>query len=232
MISSIIILLFGGVAPADFWRGFDTSPKKALVVRPPDPIPQEGYKSWSLFLISSPEWLLGQSKEKLGELYEQFQIFGNAIGPENLAMWFWSDSRRFSTLDQKTVDVRRSVEICKRLKLKPSEGPYVVVMTKYPGQCILSDPDSFPKDTTPPLVIKLHGNDAASATHLLGDLADKLLTEDLSKLQSKPDDYWNAWRNIFTKVSTLVVGLSSRVTVAFNTGPVKTEIKLGPNSQE
>jgi hypothetical protein len=188
---------------------------------------QVGYKSWSLFLISSPEWLLRQTKEKMNALYEQFGIFGNAIGDENLAVWFWSEPT-LSGEDQRVVDVPRSVAICKRLKLKPSEGPYVVVMTEYPGQCVLTNPDSFPKDSAPRLVIKLNGNDAASTAHLLGDLAEKLLTENLSKLQSKSDDYWNGWRNVFTKVSTLVIGLSSKVTVAFNTGPVKTEVKLGP----
>jgi len=101
-------------------------------------------------------------------------------------------------------------------------------MTKYPGQSILSDPDSFPKDTAHALVIKLNGNDAARTNKLLGNLADKLLTEELSKLPSNSDDYWTGWRNVFTKVNTLVIGLSSKVTVAFNTGPVKTEIKLGP----
>jgi hypothetical protein len=229
MISCGTILLLGSGAvrgaPPEFHQ-LESYPK-GTSSSPPDPIPQSGYKSWSLFLISSPEWLLGQTKEKLSALYEQFQIFGNAIGPENLALWFWSDPKPFS-VHERAVDVPRSVAICKRLKLKPSEGPYVVVMTKYPGKCILKDPDSFPKEITPGLTIKLNGNDAARTTHLLGVLADKLLTEDLSKLQSKPAEYWDGWRNVFTKVNTLVTGLSSRVTVAFNTGPLKTEIKLGP----
>jgi hypothetical protein len=194
---------------------------------PSEPIPQKDYKSWSLFLISSPEWLLSQSKEQLKALHDKFQVFGNAIGPENVAVWFWSEAIRWDS-NEITVDVPRSVKICKSLKLKPSDGPYVVVMTKYPGQCVLSKPDSFPENTTPPLVIKLNGNGAGSTTHLLGDLADKLLTENLSQLQSKPDDYWNGWRNVFTKLSTFAVGLSSKVTVDLNTGPMKTEIKLAP----
>jgi hypothetical protein len=242
MISCGIILLLGGGAvhgvdlrlpgqPRPVTAPYPVKPFEAIprAFIPEGSIPQAGYKSWSLFLISSPEWLLRQTSEELNALYERFQTFGEAIGPENLAVWFWSEPTL--TLfggNRRVVDVPRSVAICKGLKLKPSEGPYVVVMTKYPGQCLLTDPDSFPKGATPPLVIKLNGNDAASTTHLLGDLADKLLTEDLSKLQSNSDDYWNGWRNVFTKVSTLVVGLSSKVTVAFNTGPVKTEVKLGP----
>jgi hypothetical protein len=42
-------------------------------------IPQAHYKSWSLFLISSPEWLLRQTNEKMSALYKQFRIFGSAM---------------------------------------------------------------------------------------------------------------------------------------------------------
>ena len=179
-------------------------------------------------MISNPEWLLDQSNDKLNALYNQFNVFGKAIGPENLAVWFWSQPPETGVL-QKAVDITRSVAICKALKLTPSQGPYLLVMTEYPGPCILADyPDSFPKKSTNLLVIKLNGTDAASTTRLLGDLVDGLVAEDLSKLRPKTDDYWSSWRKVFGKVSAAAVGLSSKVTVAFDTGPMKTEIKLGP----
>jgi hypothetical protein len=190
-----------------------------------DAIPQGRYKSWSLFLISNPEWLLQQSDDRLKALYNQFVAFGKAIGDENLAVWFLSDSPS-SSEPQQAVDVARSVAFCKRFKLNPSEGPYVLVLTKYPGACVLSDPNSFPKDTSGAAVIKLNSSDAASTTRLLSDLVVKIDAEDLSKLHS--DAWWEGLRRVFTTVSTSVLGLSSKVTVVFNTGPVKTEIKLGP----
>lgn len=192
-----------------------------------EPIPQKGYKSWSLFLITNPEWLMDQSNDKLTALYQQFNAFGDAIGTDNLAVWFWAQPPQTNQM-YKAVDVKRSVAFCQRLKLKPSEGPYVLVMTEYPGKSVLSDSSSFPTNTANLLVIKLNGTDAASTTRLLNDLVDGLVLEDLSKLRPKADDYWSGWRKVFGKVSDTVVGLSSKVTVAFDTGPVKTEIKLGP----
>jgi len=79
-----------------------------------DPIPRENYKSWSLFLISSPEWLLRQSDDKLHQLYENFRVFGNAIGSDNVAMWFWSRKIITASDDfREVVDVPRSIAFCK-----------------------------------------------------------------------------------------------------------------------
>jgi hypothetical protein len=197
---------------------------------PEEPIPNQPYKSWSLFLISNPEWLLDQGNEKLRALFEQYEVFGKAIGPDNVAVWFSTQPQqpRQSKQFHKDVDVTRSVAFCRRLKLKPSEGPYVLVMTEYPGKSVLSDyPNSFPNDITKILVIKLNGTDATTTTRLLGDLVDGIVAADLSKLRPKPDDYWSGWRKVFGTVSDAVVGLANNVTVSFDTGPVKTEIKLG-----
>jgi hypothetical protein len=101
----------------------------SALANPRDPIPRSDYKTWSLFLITNPEWLLDQSSDKLGTLYKQFNAFGKAIGPDNLAVWFWSEEPRDNQL-YKAVDVTRSVAFCRRLKLKPSDGPYVLVMTE------------------------------------------------------------------------------------------------------
>jgi len=193
-----------------------------------DPIPRQDYKTWSLFLTTDAEWLLDQSNDKVSTLYKQFTAFGDAIGPDNLAVWFWSERPEPEHL-HKAVDVTRSVAFCRRLKLKPSEGPYVLVMTEYPGKSVLDDyPNSFPDNSTNILVIKLNGTDAAGTARLLSDLADGLVTENLSKLRPKADDYWSGWRKVFAKVTDSVIGMSSKVTVDIDTGPVKTKIKLGP----
>ena len=204
------------------------APDAAELEGPDEPIPRGNYKSWSLFLITNPEWLQEQSNEKLETLYDQFGAFGRAIGQENVAVWFWLQKPQKGQF-RKAVDVTRGVAFCQRLKMKPSEGPFVLVMTEYPGKSVLgTTPDSFPKSGTNFMVMKLNGTDAAATTRLLGELADGLVIEDLSKLRPKAEDYWSGWRKVFGKVSNTVVGLSSKVTVAFDAGPFKTEIKVGP----
>ena len=127
------------------------------------------------------------------------------------------------------MDVVRAAAFCRQLKLKPSEGPYVLVTTTYPGKSVMDAyPDSFPKNGTNLLIMKLNGTDAAATGRLLNDLADRLVTEDLAALRPRPDDYWAGWRRAFGKLSDTVLGVASKVTVSVDAGPVTTEIKLGP----
>jgi hypothetical protein len=194
---------------------------------PNDPVPQATYKSWSLFLVANPDWLLEQSNAKLASLYDQFNAFGSAIGRDNLAVWFWSQQPRKDHL-REAIDTVRGAAICKLLKLKPSEGPYVLVMTTYPGECVMTDyPQSFPQSRTNLLIINLNGTDAAATGRLLNNLADKLVAEDLAALSPQRKDYWAGWRNAFAKLSDTVLGVASKVKVTVDSGPVKTEIKLG-----
>ena len=105
--------------------------------QPHEPIPQNPYRTWSLFLINNPQWLVTESNEKVKSLYDQFEAFGEAIGPNQVAVWFWSGKT------QRDVDVARSVEFCEKLKLPPSGGPYILVTSDYPGKGLMSDPSSL-----------------------------------------------------------------------------------------
>jgi len=99
-----------------------------------EPIPREGYASWSLFLICNPAWLLQENQAKLQDLYRQFRAFGRAIGPKHLAVWFWERSPGGATPALgEYVDVDRSSQYCDSLRLLPSQSPHVVVMTTYPA---------------------------------------------------------------------------------------------------
>jgi hypothetical protein len=187
---------------------------------------KKGFKTWSIFLVTNQQWLRRETSDRLERLYENFTIFGNAIGPENLAVWFWSEPSQADRF-HKTVDVERSVAFCRSINLRPSEGPYVVVMREYPGKCIVSDPDSFPKESAGFLVIKLNGTNATKTGKLLDSLVDQLTTADLAKSFSRVDDYLNGWRNVLIEVSNQMLGLSSKVTAVFGAGPNKTEFKLG-----
>ena len=81
--------LFFGMAPRLFAPVATALPSVETPL-PKGPSPQKSYKSWSLFLVTNPEWLLAQSDSKLDSLYEQFNAFGDSIGDDNLAVWFWS----------------------------------------------------------------------------------------------------------------------------------------------
>jgi len=141
----------------------------AEVVGPTAEIPRAGYKTWSLFLVCNPDWVAPDKSADLANLYWRFKSFGDAIGRENLAVWFWK--RRLPVKDPQlaeNVDVARSAEFCRDLKLRPSEGPFVVVTTGYP------ELGTFPKDRA---FFKLGGLQPADIAKLLNLLTDQLLLQ-------------------------------------------------------
>ena len=81
---------------------------------PKVPIPKD-YKTWSLFLVNNPQWVVAESNDKVKKLYDQFQAFGRAIGRDNVAVWFWSQDNLQDSFYYKAVDVIRSAEFCEKL---------------------------------------------------------------------------------------------------------------------
>ena len=71
-------LLFVRAAPAQEISELVTSDQ---------PIP-EHYKSWSLFLVCNPAWVVPEGESNLESLYTRFRAFGQALGPEHLAVCF------------------------------------------------------------------------------------------------------------------------------------------------
>ena len=132
-------------------------------------IPRNGYRTWSLFLICTPDWVTRDMSSDLANLYQRFQAFGDAIGDENLAVWFW---KRDTPLDDPrlsdNVDVPRSAEYCRALRLRPSEGPFLVVTNAYP------DLKAFPNERA---VFALGGLKVVDLARLLNTLTDELLLE-------------------------------------------------------
>ena len=53
------------------------------------PIPREGFKTWSLFLVTNQDWLVPVNASRLQELYDRSQAFGRTIGADHAAVWFW-----------------------------------------------------------------------------------------------------------------------------------------------
>jgi hypothetical protein len=138
-------------------------------VAPPEAIPRNDYKTWSLFLVCNPAWLGPEKAPDLYSLYQQFEAFGRAIGDDHLAVWFWKS--RIAENDPKIadkVDVERSVRFCRTFNLQPSSSPYVLVTTSYPDESHLA----IPKDYALFELAKMNSTDISK---LLTKLTDELV---------------------------------------------------------
>jgi hypothetical protein len=139
------------------------------LVSPTAQIPRGTYKTWSLFLICNPDWVAPDKSTDLANLYRRFKSFGDAIGRDNLAVWFWK--RPVPVSDPRlaeNVDVARSAEFCRALGRAPSQGPYLVVTTAYP------DVATFPTERA---IFELGGLQPADLAKLLNTLTDQLLLQ-------------------------------------------------------
>jgi hypothetical protein len=189
-------------------------------------IPRESFKSWSLLLISNPEWVLPQSNDKLKQLYLQFKAFGGAIGPSHVAVWFATGKPSENEL-YNSVDVVRSSAFCERLKLPPSQGPYLLVTTDYPGEGDLGHyPSTFLDTLYNYNVIALNGAEPAQIARLLNHLADTLLVSGIVKLDSHTEGYWRTWERTFESMRKFLVGVSSKITFKIKTEFFETDIKF------
>jgi hypothetical protein len=154
-------LLIGGAAPA--------GQATAELVSPTAEIPRGAYKTWSLFLVCNPDWVAPEKSADLANLYRRFKSFGDAIGRENLAVWFWKRQARVTDPRlAENVDIARSAEFCGALRRAPSQGPYLVVTAAYPNVA------AFPTERA---VFELGGLQPADLAKLLNALTDQLLLQ-------------------------------------------------------
>jgi hypothetical protein len=180
---------------------------------PDEPIPQR-YKSWSLFLVNNPQWLVSESNEKIKKLYNQFEAFGRAIGDDHGAVWFWSQKALGDSFYYKAVDVTRSAAFCKKLKLAPSNGPYILVTTEYPGMGLINDPSTFlPTALKNYYIVSLNNRRADEVMQLLTRVGDKITANSLSELNSTSEDYWRSWQQAYEAVRDFLVKRHIAITI-------------------
>jgi hypothetical protein len=191
------------------------------LLTPNSPIPEMHYKSWSLFLISDADWILAEKNEKIKELYEQFKYFGEVIGRDHLAVWFWSQDPRYDNF-YKTIDIIRARAFCKNLELPPDEGPYVIVTTKYPGPAELSKyPETFPDSLNNFQVLNLNGLNASETIKLLVNLADKLITSDFDELEPDSPGFW---KSFYDSTRSVLLSFADKITVTIKAPGVEVEL--------
>lgn len=198
---------------------------RAELVSPTEQIPRGSFKTWSLFLICNPDWAAPDKAADLANLYWRFKPFGDAIGRDNLAVWFWK--RRAPVDDPKlteNVDVARSAEFCATLGKPPSQGPYLVVTTAYP------DVAAFPKERA---IFVLGGLPPADLARLLNRLTDQLLLQGrvdaavaaASGGTAAPPQPPNLWIRLLEGARQSLIGFGCAVKLQIDTGLLNAELR-------
>ena len=175
-----------------------------------DPIPQVvddvELRSWSLFLICEPDWVLERDSQRLWELYWTFLELGEALGPEHAAVWFWTrdPGTPGSGEIHTAIDVVRSRAYCSVLgeEALPSESPHLLITTRYPGPGFVSD---IPGTVLPPeelAVVHLGGRDADELEALMEEVVDRVYAGDIQALDPESEGFWRAWQSVFESLQT------------------------------
>jgi hypothetical protein len=182
--------------------------------------PKDHYKSWSLFLVCNPSWIVANGDEGFGKLFHAFTAFGKAIGQDNLAVWFSNPPGQIATTEN--TDIERMSGYCKKFGLLPSLTPQVVTTTRHPD-----DPNV---DAGGMVVANLSG-DAVNSALVLTDLADQLMKTGLN--QSSLDA--NEWGHKVASVVSTVMGSAAcylnKVSISIKTGVFNVKIEHASNGK-
>jgi hypothetical protein len=174
-------------------------------------IPKDGYKSWSLFLVCNPEWILANGDDGIGKLFRAYKAFGKAIGPKNLAVWFSDPPGEAATTEN--TDIERMSTYCQKFGLLPSHTPQVVTVTKYPD-----DPDLGGM-----IVANLNGN-AENSARVLTDLTDELLKTGLNQTELQTSDWGHRVAGVASSVLSSASCYLNKVSISIKTGVFNAEI--------
>jgi hypothetical protein len=198
----------------------------------------DGYKTYSLFLICNPEWLDPSKSRDLTELYKKFQAFGRSIGDDQAAIWFWKTTVREgwenTMAPGAAIDVERSIRFCQAWKLKPSDGPYLVVTSTRPDEANLQK--NLPDGKA---IFQLGGLTAAEIATVLSKLTDSLLLTGKvdPSLLSKPasDSSPSAgssappspalWIRMLAAAQQIIGEFGCAVTFKVDAGPLSADVK-------
>jgi len=178
-------------------------------LRPDQEISDE-FETWSLFLVCHQRWLLSESNDEMGALHNQFLAFGEAIGPDHLAVWFLQDPEPIHS-ESNIPDVQRNIEYCLKFNLPLSDGPYVVVTSNYPDNLDVESPDSSF------LIVHLNGADSVEISNLLTELNQKIRTEELATFAPDGSGFWVLLVDIFVSSRDTLLSLGEGVKVTFKT---------------
>jgi len=193
----------------------------APLYTPKTPIPKGSYKTWSLFLINNPNWLTSPSTDKIKSLYDQLEAFGSAVGPHNLAVWFWKEDIR-TTESYKAVDTNRAAMFCEKLKLLPSDSPHILFTNEYPGTGLTNDASTFlPTTAKYSQHWSLNNRSPDEIIQLLTRVGDKIFAGKLSELDSASEEYSRGWQRVFEAIRDFLANRQMTVTIKAPLGEVQ-----------
>src|SRR5262249_40415115 len=149
---------------------------------------------------------------------------GKAIGRDHLAVWFWSQNIWEDPFYYKSVDVIRSTAFCEKLTLAPSNGPYILVTTEYPGAGLINDSSTFlPTRLKSYYIVSLNNRSADEVMQLLTRVADKISANRIAELNSTSKDWYLSLQRAFEAVRDFLVG--RQITIAIKTPFSEVQIK-------
>jgi hypothetical protein len=180
------------------------------------------FKSWSLFLVCNPAWLLKENNQKISELYEKFGAFGRAIGEENVAVWFWKKSPTDKNRIADFIDEDRNSNYCKKFNLIPSESPHILVTTIYPDLDKEYKPNNY-------LSVKLHKMEPKNMTIIIEKLTDQILLRRINRADIDSESYWNSWKKSFDSIKRTLNNVGKKITVTIDAKFLNVEIYAGKN---
>ena len=179
------------------------------------------FNSYSLFLISSPEWLGPDGSDQIAALYKAYEGFARAIGNDHAAVFFWKkapkkvDGKLVGADLAANIDASRCTEYEKAFKLDISQSPHVVVTKARPSPTGL---------TTDYIILQLNGLTPSSTGVFLTKLADQLVSDKLDQEELGSERWWLTWRDVVIKVYQSVSVLAGHSKVTIKGGPVEVEM--------
>lgn len=141
-------------------------------------------KTWSLFLICSPEWLNRQTPEELVRLYNAYLSVATASDDRNIPLWPF---KAVSGGRAQDIDAAKSRPYCESLNL--SDGPFVVITA--------TPPDAL-KRSVPKVLIAFNGADAEAINATLLRLSERLIDKQLDDAPPGSSGWWTAWEEVST----------------------------------
>lgn len=179
------------------------------------------FKTYSLFLISNPEWLGPSSDSKIAGLYSAYEAFARAIGDGHAAVFFWKrepakkDGKLLGSDLAARIDASRCTEYEKALGLKISSSPHLVVTTKRPT------PTTSLGDY---VLLELGDLSPESTEKLMTKLADGLVAGNLSAEELNSAKWWLSWRDVATDVLRGLAEVAAHIKVKIKSEFVDVEI--------
>ncbi len=179
------------------------------------------FQSYSLFLISSPEWLSPDSNDQIASLYKAYEAFSRAIGNDHAAVFFWkkapqkTDGKLVGADLAANIDANRCAEYEKAFKLSIAESPHVVVTKTRPSPA---------GSLTDFIILQLNGLSPSSTEKFLTTLADQLVSNKLDQETLGSERWWLTWRDVVINVYHGFAELAGHSKVTIKGGPLEWEI--------